>query len=146
MEWHLKCFVVIKILILCASSALAMSFSKLPAQISKAKLIVEVADTDEKRQHGLMYRRKLPTNEGMLFVFTDESIRSFWMKNTFLPLDIGFFDSKKQLVEIQKMIPVKSEMEVPKSYVSKFAAQYVLEVNQGWFQRNKIKLGDKLSF
>lgn len=66
------------------------------------------------------------------------------MKNTFIPLSIGFFNSKKVLVDIQDMEPAKSEMDQnPKSYLSRSPAQYALEVNQGWFQKNKIKLGDR---
>ncbi len=66
------------------------------------------------------------------------------MKNTFIPLSIGFFDSQKTLVDIQDMEPVKSEMDQnPKSYLSQSPAQFALEVNQGWFAKNKIKIGDR---
>ncbi len=83
--------------------------------------------------------------DAMLFVFKDADIRYFWMKNTFVELSIGYFDKNAVLIDIQDMAPVKSEMEdSPPAYPSKGPAQYALEVAKGWFQRHKVKLGDKL--
>lgn len=110
--------------------------------IQDKKLQVEVVESEEERAKGLMFRKSLPADHGMLFVFENEARLSFWMKNTFIPLSIGFFDKDKKLVDVQDMEPVRSEMqtELP-SYVSRKPAKYALEVNRGWFQRHGIKMG-----
>ncbi len=106
---------------------------------------VEIADTPDKSSRGLMFRKKLAEGEGMLFVFPSEEPRSFWMKNTFVDLSIGFIDAGLRLVDIQDMKSVKSEMENSESYHSKAPAKYALEVPKGWFAKNKIKVGDHLT-
>lgn len=123
-----------------------VQFSKKKIQVGPVSVTVEIADTPEKTSHGLMYRQKLEEGTGMLFVFPDEEPRSFWMKNTFVPLSIGFFDSKKKLIDIQDMEPVKSEMQsdLP-TYPSRGPAQYALEVPKGWFKKHKIKIGTKFT-
>ncbi len=122
-------------------------FEKKKISIQGKIITVEMADNEEKSQLGLMYRNKLNENEGMLFVFDDESVKNFWMKNTFIPLSIGFFDRNKTLVDVQDMEPVKSELQtnIP-SYESKKPAKYALEVTRGWYKKHKIKLGSKFSF
>lgn len=78
----------------------------------------------------------------MLFIFDREQTLSFWMKNTFIPLSIGFFDDSKRLVDIQDMSPASSLMQAKfPSYASRKPAKYALEVNQGWFSRHNIGLG-----
>lgn len=113
-------------------------------RIGKIKLIVEVARTREELAKGLMFRKELAENAGMLFIFEEQTTLNFWMKNTFIPLDIGFFDKDRRLVDIQSMDAVKSEMQtdIP-SVESRKPARYALEVNRGWFARHKIKLGQK---
>lgn len=129
---------------LCSFGKSEFVFSKQKLKLGSQTIQVEIADTPQLSSRGLMFRQKLPENQGMLFIFQGDQLRSFWMKNTFIPLSIGFFSSKKVLVDIQDMEPAKSEMDQnPKSYLSRSPAQYALEVNQGWFQKNKIKLGDR---
>ena len=83
----------------------------------------------------------------MLFIFPDEQPRSFWMKNTFVPLSIGYFNAKKELIDMIDMEPAQSEMQNQfPTYASKGPAQYALEVPKGWFLKNKIKIGQKFSF
>jgi uncharacterized membrane protein (UPF0127 family) len=123
-----------------------ISFTTKQIFIDKIKLTAEIADTPDKSAKGLMFRKKMPDNHGMLFIFPDEQQRSFWMKNTFLPLSIGYFSKEKTLIDIQDMEPVKSEMEQPKIYPSSSPAKYALEVNQGWFKKNGIKIGAKLKY
>lgn len=108
-------------------------------------LNIELAQTPEQQQFGLMYIHKLKPNEGMLFDFGTESKRSFWMKNTFIPLSIGYFDAQGKLFEIIDMEPVKSELETPKSYPSSKPARYALEMNQGWFMKNGIKIDSQIN-
>lgn len=116
-------------------------------QVANTVLTVEIADTPEKTAQGLLYRKSMSDKSGMLFIFPESEVRHFWMKNTFIPLSIGFFDDQRVLLEVQDMEPVKSEMESrPPTYNSQKPAKYCLEVNRGWFQKHKIKVGDKFEF
>ena len=109
---------------------------------------VEIADTQRKRTRGLMYRKSpLLKDQGMLFVFPSSQVLSFWMKNTYIPLSIGFFNSKKELLEVQEMHPESILLIEPrKTYKSRLPAKYALEMNKGWFSKNKIKLGTKFKY
>lgn len=105
------------------------------------QLTVEMADTFRTRQRGLMHRKSLPKNEGMLFVFDRPHILSFWMKNTFIPLSIAFFDKEKKLINIESMEPQKIGPRMQqdlRSYESKKYGLFAVEVNNGWFEKNKI--------
>lgn len=114
-------------------------------QLGEKSILVEIAKTDEEQQKGLMYRKSLPKDRGMLFVFNDLEVRRFWMKNTFIPLSIAYFDENQVLIDIIDMEPVKSEMAVNLPYYeSSKPAKYALEMNQGWFEENKISKGTKL--
>ena len=95
--------------------------------INDVVIEVEVADSDEEKARGLMYRESLDEDKGMLFVYDDENERSFWMKNTLIPLDILFIDAEKTIVDIQTMEPCKEEP--CRNYISGSEAQYALEVN-----------------
>lgn len=110
--------------------------------IDGVKLKVEIVQDVESRQHGLMNREELPENQGMLFVFESTRILSFWMRNTFIPLDIAFIDDAGKIVDIQRMEPLDES----KSYTSAAPALYALEVNAGWFAKNTIKVGGMVSF
>ncbi|PIS11637.1 MAG: hypothetical protein COT73_02910 [Bdellovibrio sp. CG10_big_fil_rev_8_21_14_0_10_47_8] len=122
-------------------------FSKKQIKLGSQVLTVEIADTDQKSAQGLMFRKSLKDGAGMLFIFSDEGTRSFWMKNTFIPLSIGYFNEKKELMDIQDMAPATSEMQVDfPTYVSKSPAKYALEVPKGWFKKHKIQIKEKFSF
>lgn len=129
-------------------SVFAIEFKTARIQVGSKKIKVEIADDTEKRNHGLMFRKSLPKDEGMLFVFDRPEPLNFWMKNTVIPLSIGYFDSKKTLIDVQEMVPEASEMVVsPKIYASRGPAQYALEMNPGWFTKNKIiKLKSRLIY
>lgn len=103
------------------------------------KLNVELADTPSKREMGLMYRKYLPRNSGMLFKFKHASQLSFWMKHTAIPLDIAFIDDKGVIFQIEKMKPYSTEMTT-----SRRACKYALEVNSGWFKENGMSIGSKV--
>ncbi|MCC6137602.1 MAG: DUF192 domain-containing protein [Bdellovibrionaceae bacterium] len=115
---------------------------------SGIKIQVEVASTSEEKAKGLMYRKHLPENSGMLFIFPIEQKLSFWMKNTYVPLTIGFFDSKMKLLETQDMQPHLGPVPDEKlpHYESEREAKYALEMEQGWFVKNKIKPGITFRF
>ncbi|MCB0387064.1 MAG: DUF192 domain-containing protein, partial [Bdellovibrionales bacterium] len=124
-----------------------VSFDEKMIQVGKVRLKVEIADTDARRSRGLMNRQKMAENHGMLFIFDYKRTLSFWMKNTYIPLSIGFFDEEKRLMEILDMDPVASVMDQKTPfYRSKSPAQYALEVNKGWFQRNGVEVGSTWSW
>ncbi len=105
-------------------------------------LDIEIAQDDAKRARGLMYRGSIPQNAGMLFVFDVEEMQSFWMKNTFISLDMIFVNSNKEIVTIHaNTSPVKEW-----SYASTKPALYVVEVNAGYCNKNNITEGDKIDF
>lgn len=105
-------------------------------------LWVEIASDPETQARGLMYRRELPEDQGMLFVFEYSQPLSFWMRNTLLPLDIAFLSSDKR---IENILPMKPLDEGPR-YESRGPALYAIEANQGWFDRHGVKAGDKVQF
>ena len=100
---------------------------------------VEVADTEESRRLCLMHRDSLEHDGGMLFIFDDMDDRGFWMKNTRIPLSIAFIDNMGQILNIEDMHPYDSS-----TTRSNGNAQCALEMNQGWFTRNKISAGDMI--
>jgi hypothetical protein len=99
----------------------------------------EVAATPEQRQTGLMFRRDLDTNEGMLFVFDQPSPQCFWMKNTPTALTIAFIADDGTIVNLADMQPLSE-----RSHCSAQPVRYTLEMNQGWFAKRGIKAGFKL--
>jgi uncharacterized membrane protein (UPF0127 family) len=98
----------------------------------------EIARTAAERAQGLMERDTLPPGRGMLFVFEDLGVRSFWMGNTYVALDIAFIDADLRIVDIQAMEPLTTT-----SHVSRFPAMFALEVPQGWFQEHGIGVGSE---
>lgn len=114
---------------------------KIPLYIKGKEIRVEVARTPEERAVGLMARKHLGKEEGMLFIFEEEGYHSFWMKNTFIPLSIAFIDKKGQIVKITDMKPLTLTSHSPPQPVL-----YALEMNQGWFSKNGIKVGDIVRF
>lgn len=100
-------------------------------------LVVEVMDTSAERGKGLQFREELPDGTGMLFVFENEGYQSFWMKDTYIPLDIAFLDVNFRIVDIQQMEPQTEEF-----YVSTSPAMFALEVRQGWLTEKNITVGD----
>ena len=100
------------------------------------KLYVKVADTDEKRTIGLMGRKELPDNHGMLFKFPFAHRLSFWMRNTYIPLDIAFLDDQGEVLQIENMYPLST-----RAITSSYICKYALEVNSGWFDKNGVRVG-----
>lgn len=103
------------------------------------RIKAEVAATDEQREIGLMLRKDMAPHEGMLFVFDDEAVHCFWMKNTLLPLSIAFIADDGTVVTIADMAPQTTESHCPAKPV-----RYALEMNQGWFAKHSIKPGFRL--
>ncbi len=101
---------------------------------------MQVAALPPELQKGLMFRKSMGADEGMLFVFTSPSPQGFWMRNTTLPLDIGYFDATGELKEIYPLHPHDERTVNSRSR----QIQFCLEVNQGWFRQNDVKPGAKL--
>ncbi len=106
------------------------------------RIAIEVADTPEERNRGLMDRRNLPDSTGMLFIFENSGQQNFWMKNTYIPLDIIYVNASKQIVKIHKYATPHSI----DSYPSEKEALYVVEVNGGFTDQYKIQEGDRILF
>jgi len=114
-------------------------------QLGKERIEVEIADTEETWEKGLMFRKHLPEGSGMLFVYPKPGVLLFWMKNTLIPLSVAFFDEDKTLLNIEDMlVPVKGKPLALFKSVS--PAKYALEVPQGWFAKHKIEPGVKFSW
>jgi len=102
-------------------------------------LDVQVAQTPEQRQIGLMWRKEMPQHEGMLFVFEQAATQCFWMRNTLIPLTAAFVDEDGTIVNLADMKPQNDD-----SHCSAKPVRFVLEMNQGWFAKRSVKAGYKL--
>ena len=110
--------------------------------LQKAKIDIEIADDEYQRELGLMNRKSMQENQGMLFIFPFERFQSFWMRNTFISLDMIFVDANKTVVTIHKNTQVLSDQ----SYPSSKPAKYVVEVVAGFTDKHNIQVGDKLDW
>lgn len=103
---------------------------------------VELAQNEQETALGLMYRKSMAQNRGMLFIFPQEEMRYFWMKNTYIPLDIIYINAEHKIVSISKNAQPLSEISQP----SEAPARYVLEVNAGVCDQLGIKEGDTITY
>lgn len=109
-------------------------------EVGGERIRVEVADDAGERSIGLMYRDALGADDGMLFVYDDERERSFWMKDTRVPLTIAYLDASGTIVSLADMQPL-TRTPVP----SGRPARYALEMNRGWFAAHDVKPGDRVA-
>ncbi len=100
----------------------------------------QLALTPEQHEIGLMFRKEMPPQEGMLFVFPRPSKQCFWMKNTILPLTVAFISDDGTIANLEDMKPQTTD-----SHCSIKPVRFVLEMNQGWFAKKGIKAGSKLA-
>jgi uncharacterized protein len=107
----------------------------------KVRVRVEIADNPVARYIGLRGRESMPEDHGMLFVYPAEAPRTYTMANTPIPLSIAFIDSERRIIDIQDMKPLDDE---PPGYDSAEPAQYALEVNQGFFEEQGVRVGDRV--
>ena len=103
-------------------------------------LNVELAKTVEEREQGFMFRKKIPDGTGMLFIFEEDDVRHFWMKNTPTALSIAYIDRNGIIRDILDMVPYSTD-----AVSSTTSVRYALEVPKGWFLKQHIKAGDKVS-
>ena len=121
-----------------SASAPRPSLPSVELRIKDTHIFAEVVTNPEDRALGLMFRRSLAPDSGMLFVFdTDESQR-FWMKNTLIPLSIAYITRDSLIADILEMAP----LDTTTPYISTKPVLYALEMNSGWFQARGIKPGD----
>ena len=144
----MKTFVAIVVVILFFSGLLlfasrapqknfvAVSFS------GKTSISVEIAESNEA---GLMHRSSMPQNNGMLFVFSDDDYRTFWMKNTLIPLDIIFVSSDMKIVDIKRAFQPCTGL-VCEKYTSQSKSRYAIEVNANFTSNHNISIGDAIEF
>jgi len=122
-----------------AGSAQAQQLPEIALTANGHRLTVEVAYTDETRMQGLMHRRILPENRGMLFVFRDVAQHAMWMMNTHIPLSVAFLDERGVIINVEDMKPRTQD-----THPAAKPARYALEVNRGWFRKRGIESGAKI--
>ena len=140
----MKSLPVAPLLFAIAASAAAASSSQPSVTLHGKRFTTEFATTDTTRARGLMMRTSLAADQSMLFVFPDTDQRSFWMKNTLIPLDILYFDAERKLVSMQLNVPPCKADPCP-SYPSNAPARYVLELPAGTVSRIGAAAGDELT-
>ena len=113
--------------------------------INDIKIKVELADTPKERSKGLSKRDKLPENQGMLFIYDTPGFYSFWMKQMQFPIDIIWIDENRQIIDISQNIPIQTDDSELITYTSKQPAQYILEVNARFVEKNNIEIGDSVN-
>ena len=133
----LLCVLIFAVCTACASGGPSV-------EIGGERFQGEIADTSEKQALGMMFRDSMPADHGMLFIFPAEAPRSFWMKNTRIPLDIMYFDKDLKLVSISANTPPCRVSRCP-SYPSVAPAKYVLELNAGTASELGVAVGDFLT-
>ena len=124
---------------LAVPAALADPLRTYFVKIGTHKLRVEVAATPDERQKGLMHRRSMGENQGMVFVFERRGLWGMWMKNTFIPLSVAFIAEDGRILNIEDMEP-----ETEDAHSARSPAKYALEVNKGWFAKRGIKPGQRV--
>jgi len=117
-----------------------VTFGTSQVKVGTHPLKVEVAASDPQRTQGLMFRKSLGKDDGMLFVFDEIEYHSMWMKNTLIPLSVAFLDSKGEILNILDMEPQTLD-----THMAAGPARYAIETNKGWFAEKKIKPGDKVT-
>jgi uncharacterized membrane protein (UPF0127 family) len=133
-------------MVACAPEAVCQTTapgSALPIQTLTAgmhRIQAEVAATDATRSRGLMFRKELAPNHGMLFIFEQPNVQCFWMRNTLLPLSIAFILDDGTITNIADMAPMTEN-----SHCSTAPVRYTLEMEQGWFAKRGITAGKKIT-
>lgn len=127
---------------LVATVALAQQIARFPVIPLNAGIHIikaEVAATEAQRQQGLMFREKMGSNEGMIFLFGAPAGVCMWMKNTLIPLSVAFLDENGKIINVEDMEPQTTD-----SHCAKRPATYALEMNRGWFKQKNIKPGSTI--
>ena len=115
------------------------TFSADEIKINDLLTNIEVASNPNDRRKGLMFRKSLSEDHGMFFVWEYRKRQCMWMRNTYIPLNVAYIDTKGKILEIYEMLPLSED-----SICSKKRVKYALEVNLDWFKRNNVKVGDQI--
>ncbi len=115
-------------------------FGEREIRVGERDITVEVAITPAQLEQGLKYRRSLPKDRGMLFIYTRPTAGGFWMKDTVIPLSIAFIDAGGRIINIRDMEPDDGA----ESHRPDRPFLYALEMNRGWFENNNIRPGDRV--
>ena len=124
---------------LLSGAALAQELPVVQLHAGMYLIRAEVAADFGSRAQGLMYRKQLPSNAGMLFVFDAPGAQCMWMKNTLIPLSVAFLDERGAIINIEDMAP-----QTLQSHCARRPARYALEMNRGWFAARGFKPGMRL--
>lgn len=116
-----------------------MNLRRIDLTAGMYRIDTQLAQTPQQREIGLMFRKEMPQQEGMLFIFEVPGVQCFWMRNTILPLTAAFVADDGTIVNMADMKPMSED-----SHCSAKPVRYVLEMNQGWFDKRGIKAGAKL--
>ncbi len=136
-----QAFLIIMFLLVSFSSfAAERELPVMDLTLGAKKVVVEIAASESDSAQGLMGRKFMPKNRGMLFIFKAERKASFWMKNCLIPLDIAYIDRSGKILQIEQMEVPKPGKELD-HYRSKAPVRYALEMNAGWFEKNKVTVG-----
>lgn len=117
-----------------------MTLERMDLTAGMYRIDAQLAKTPQQHQIGLMHRKEMPQEEGMLFIFNQPGVQCFWMKNTLLPLTAAFVADDGTVVNLADMQPQSTD-----SHCSKKPVRFVLEMNQGWFKSRGIKAGFQLT-
>ena len=127
-------------LALCVSAVAQTAMPVLELTAGFHRIEAEVAANDQNRQIGLMKRREMAPQHGMLFVFTQPNTHCMWMRNTLLPLSVAFLDEEGRIINVEDMQPQTDD-----NHCARRPASYALEMNLGWFSQRGFKAGTKLN-
>ena len=127
------------LLFVLAGPALAQDLPAAQLNAGMYLIRAEVASDFASRAQGLMYRKQLPSNAGMLFIFEQPGEQCMWMKNTLIPLSVAFMDDEGRIINIEDMAPQTLD-----SHCARRPARYALEMNGGWFAARGIKPGTRI--
>lgn len=132
--------VVILLMTLLTSAQTLAQMPRLELSAGFYRIEAEVAANQENRMQGLMNRRSMGGNQGMLFVFTQADRHCMWMRNTLLPLSVAFLDERGHILNIEDMKP-----QTETNHCAAGPARFALEMNQGWFSTKGLKAGQRIS-
>jgi uncharacterized membrane protein (UPF0127 family) len=141
----LKTIIICLWIVIGVTSCIHAEVRMIPLYIGSEKFTVEIADTIEKQAIGLMFRKNVPDDFGMLFIYDVEDYHGYWMKNCLVHLDIIYLNKEKQVVDMYINVPPCKE-EPCKTYVTRVPAQYVLELRGNRAKEINLKIGDSIFF
>lgn len=136
----MKALISAVVALVSTQAALAEGMPRIDLSAGMYRIDAEVAATADEREIGLMHRRNMPAQRGMLFVFDEPGTHCMWMKNTLLPLSVAFLDEQGRILNIEDMAPQTED-----SHCAARPARYALEMNLGWFRQKGLKAGSRVT-